>query len=284
MKTVRKFIFTHLWWLVLITALSFLIIHSFGITKVVVDNTTLILLVLILISPFITAIKKIKIGEFEAEIQPEEVKRLADEAEKSITKTTSEPEFSYVATEEIQALKTLSTIDPVLALAKLRIEIESRLKKLHRSVRPTGLEMNKAMSLSKIIQDITSDETFTKEFGGALRGVIGISNRAIHGEDIRNIDAQTIIETGCELLEELERILYEYAATHPIETTVISHEELNNFSVATYKLTTMIPYAEEPQRRTYILTQNELDAFLENYPEFAEFAVALERIEAPSSE
>ena len=284
MKTVRKFIFTHLWWLVLLTALSFLIIHSFGISKIVVDNTTLTLLVLILVSPFISAVKKIKIGDFEAEIQPDEVRRLADEAEKSINKTNSEPEFSYIATEEIKALKSLSTIDPVLALAKLRIEIESRLKKLHRRVRPTSIELNQTISLSKIIQDIIADETFTKEFGGALRGVIGICNRALHGEDIRNIDAQTIIETGSELLEELERNLYEYAATHPVETTVITHEDLNKFSIATYKLTTVTPYAEEPQRRTYILTQNDLDAFLENYSEFAEFAIALERIETPSSE
>ena len=239
---------------------------------------------MILVSPFITAVKKIKIGDFEAEIQPDEVRRLADEAEKSITKTTPETEFSFLAIEELTLLKSLATTDPVLALAKLRIEIEARLKKLHRRIRSNEPDNKIVLNLSKMIQDIISDETITKDYGSALRGIIGICNRAIHGEDIRDIDAQTIIETGCELLEELERILFEYAATHPIETIVITHEEMNKYATATYKLTTMIPYAEKPQQRVYILTQNDLDAFFENYPEYAEFAVSLEKIDSPTNQ
>jgi len=39
---------------------------------------------------------------------------------------------------------------------------------------------------------------------------------------------------------------------------------------------TIVPYVENPQRRVYLLTQEELDAFFEGYSEFAEFAISLE--------
>ncbi len=54
---------------------------------IIVDSTSLILLPLVLISPFVAAIKKVKMGEFEAEIEPEEVKRVAQRAEKSLPRS-----------------------------------------------------------------------------------------------------------------------------------------------------------------------------------------------------
>jgi hypothetical protein len=84
MERVRRFIVTHLWWVVLVVALAMLISHSFGVRGIVVDNISLILLAIVLISPFVAAIKKVKIGDFEAEIEPEEVKRVAQKAEKSL--------------------------------------------------------------------------------------------------------------------------------------------------------------------------------------------------------
>lgn len=71
MEKFRHFVVTHIWWFVMLSALALLATHSFGFQGVIVDNTSLILLVIILASPFIAAIRKIKIGDFEAEIQPE---------------------------------------------------------------------------------------------------------------------------------------------------------------------------------------------------------------------
>ena len=76
MEKTRRFVVKHLWWVVLTGALALLVVHSIGVTAVIVDNTSLVLLLIILASPFIAAIRKIKIGEFEAEIQPDEVKRV----------------------------------------------------------------------------------------------------------------------------------------------------------------------------------------------------------------
>ena len=84
MDKVRRFIVRHLWWVVLLAATGLLVAHTLAVQKVVVDNTSLILLLIIVASPFVAAIKKIKIGEFEAEIQPEEVKQVAKQVEEAL--------------------------------------------------------------------------------------------------------------------------------------------------------------------------------------------------------
>ena len=46
-----------------------------------------------------------------------------------------------------------------------------------------------------------------------------------------------------------------------------------------YKVKTVIPYVEEPIKNEYIFTQDELDNFLDNYNEFAEFLVEIKQLE-----
>lgn len=152
MERVRRFIVTHLWWVVLVVALAMLISHSFGVRGIVVDNISLILLALVLISPFVAAIKKVKIGEFEAEIEPAEVKRVAQQAEKSLPHPEPTPSLAPEISETAAAIRSLA-------------------------------------------------------------------------------------------------------------------------------LTTVVPYVDNPEQRVYVLNQDELDAFLEGYSEFAEFMVRLEKVE-----
>lgn len=74
----KKFIINNLWWVVFIIAAILLIAHIFSFKTIKVDNTTITLLILILISPFISAIKKIKFGDFEAEISSKEVQKVKE--------------------------------------------------------------------------------------------------------------------------------------------------------------------------------------------------------------
>ena len=108
--------------------------------------------------------------------------------------------------------------------------------------------------------------------------MIAICNRAIHGEDIRAVDARQIANTGIELLEALERIVREYGTTHPVETSIIGQDERDAFRNGRYRMTTIVPLVDEPRRHVYVLTQDELDSYFDGYPEFEEFVVALERI------
>jgi hypothetical protein len=277
MRRIRALIVNHLWWVVLIVAAAMLAVHSLGVQRVTVDNTSLILLMLVLISPFVAAIKKIKIGEFEAEIEPEEVKRVAKEAEESLPRPSSSgkpPAIDATAA----AIEGLADTDPPVALAKLRIELESRLRRLHNQIKPDVPRQNRPTALAFIIRDLTAAEIFAPEFGAVLRDVIAICNRAIHGEDIRDVDARQIVATGINVLEVLQHELLDYAAAHPVQTTPITSADREEFQRARYRLTTVVPLVDEPEQRVYELTQDGLDTFLDGYSEFAEFLVALERI------
>jgi hypothetical protein len=278
MHRIRTLVVNHLWWLVLVVAVAMLVAHSFGMQRIIVDNTSLVLLVLVLLSPFVAAIKKIKIGEFEAEIEPEEVKRVAQQAEHSLPEPSPDATLSPEVGATAAAIKALSETDPVIALAKLRIELESRLRRLHHRVDPDTHSQKRPVALTHIIRNLVATEEFGSDLGAALRDVIAICNRAIHGEDIRDVDARQIVDTGIDLLEALERNVREYATTHPVETSVIARAELDDFQNGRYRLTTIVPLVDKPQRRVYVLTQDELDSFFDLYPEFAEFVVALEKI------
>jgi hypothetical protein len=267
----------HLWWVVLVAALALLAVHSLGVKQIVVDNTSLILLVLVLVSPFVAAIKKIKFGEFEAEIEPEEVKRITRRAEQSlpttITEGTTPPETDAVAS----GIRHLAESDFVVALAKLRIELESRLRRLLHRVN-SNAPQGQVGPLTRVIRELRDEQLIAPEFAASLREVIAICNRAIHGEEIRDVDAEKIVDTGIDLLNAVDQLLREYATVHPTETTVIGTSERDEYEHARYRMTTIVPLVDKPEKHEYILTQDELDSFFENYADFAEFTIGLERL------
>ena len=98
-------------------ALAMLVSHTLSIEPIKVDQVSVILLIVILLSPFILAIKKIKIGDFEAEIDSNEVQKIKEQVSKvaGSDKSTQMPEIQNA----IQEINELVGSDPVLALAKL---------------------------------------------------------------------------------------------------------------------------------------------------------------------
>jgi hypothetical protein len=284
MESIRRLVVTHLWWLVLLTAVAMLLCHGLGVRQIVVDNTSLILLAVMLLSPFIASIKKVKIGDFEAEIQPDEVSRVARQAERSLP-IRPERETPLRETDEAAtAIRNLAETDPVVALAKLRIEIETRLRRIESRMDPTAAKRNRPTPLASIIRKLASQEVFEADLGETIRDVVSICNRAIHGEDIRDVDARQIIDTGAPLLEVLDLAVRQYASNNPIEVETITPQERDNFSNSVYRLTTIVPLVDGPERHVYRMTQEELNDYLDGYSEFAEFAVGLERIDEPGQQ
>jgi hypothetical protein len=76
MNRFRQLVLRHCWWLGMIVAGSLLAVHSLGVRVIMVDTTSLFLVGFLLLCPWLAALKRIKIGDFEAEIDPAEVKRL----------------------------------------------------------------------------------------------------------------------------------------------------------------------------------------------------------------
>lgn len=65
----KRFIIKNIWMIVLFISIIFLVIHTFNLFSLNVDSTSIVLIILILISPFITSIKKLKYEINSEEIQ-----------------------------------------------------------------------------------------------------------------------------------------------------------------------------------------------------------------------
>jgi hypothetical protein len=90
MKRFRQLVLRHFWWLGMIAAGSLLAVHSLGVRVITVDTTSLFLVGFLLPCPWLAALKRIKIGNFEAEIDPAEVKRLTADISKALPELKQE--------------------------------------------------------------------------------------------------------------------------------------------------------------------------------------------------
>lgn len=272
----KKFIFQNLWWLALIIALSMLLVHMFSLDVVKIDNTSIILLMIVLLCPFISAIKKIKIGDFEAEIDPKEVEKIKEEISNKLPEPRADDKSTPEIIDIINSIKSLVITDPVIALAKLRIEIEKVLNKIAR-LSSKGVKQDKNVSIGKMVHDLTTTEVLPPGISGPIREVISICNRAVHGEDIRDSDAKSIIEVGTSLLERLYWHAQEYI-NEPISTDTINRDELDEYLHAKYQVITIVPYVENPVRNVRLLDQEGLNEFMDGYNEYAEFIVEVKKV------
>ncbi|MCK5493732.1 MAG: DUF4145 domain-containing protein [Candidatus Omnitrophica bacterium] len=273
----KKFILNNLWWITFILGIILLVSHVFSFQKITVDNTTIALLIIVLLSPFISAIKKIKFGDFEAEIDPKEVQKIKKEVDSQIdelspTELKAMREFAV-----FEKIADLTNDDPVLALAKLRIEIEKIVTKLH-TLSNLDVRINQQYSLTKMIFNLKKNEMLPPKIFSPLREVVAICNRAIHGEDIRKQDAKIIVKTGLNLIKVLYAEQMNLIDKSTIETSIIDEKILDDYMSSQYQVTTFIPLVDKPTKNVRILNQEGLNELLEGYNEYAEFIVEIKKL------
>ena len=251
-----------------IFVLVLILAHGFFDDFFKIDNTSVLLLLILVLLPYLPLIKKIKFGDFEAEISSEEIRSIE-------TKAKEIPEDQRkIRTQKTGDLKGLAEKDPALALAKARIEIEKRIRVLGqiylKNVTATKL------SLKIIIDELTKKGILELSLGSLLRDVIAVANRAIHGESVSKDNAVKLAELTNEALDKLDDVVINRALKSE-SSKIITTAEMKSFMGGNYVLKTIIPYVKNPEIRIYNLNQAELDAFLEGYEEFAEFIISLER-------
>jgi len=270
----KKQILKHIWWVTFILSLVLLTVHSLNLITIKVDSTSILLLIIMLISPFVTTIKKIKYGDFEAEIDSKEIQKIKLDVEKNIDIKESNEESQPESFAITNAIQELAVSDPVIALAKIRIELE---KILNRLVRSTSIETKNIIPLGRLVHTLVNQEVISQQIGKSLSEVISICNRAIHGEYISEENTNTIIEISIELIENLYWIVQEQTTLDSIveEKTISTKESEEYYKNKKYKLTTVVPLVSNPKKIVRHLTQEQLDDFLEGYQEYAEFIVEL---------
>lgn len=260
-------------------SLVLLVSHTLSLDKLKVDNTTIVLLLVLLICPFISAVKRIKYGDFEAEIDSKEVRRIKEDVEAEIDKQDeSAPPPSPAVRGIMDAIATLAVDDPILALAKLRIEIEKVVSRIHVKV-VEGKHKKGRVSLGRMISHLAHKELLPRDIAHGLQEVVSICNRAVHGEEIRRQDVDSIIDTGTDLLEILNVEMQTLALGNAPEATIIEPSTIADYDQGRYKLTTLVPLVENPVRNVYHLDHDGIEAFFEDYDRFAEFVIELRRVD-----
>ena len=278
----RRFLLRNISWIVFSITLVLLVCHVVRWTQITVVSSTLLLLALLLVSPFIEQLRKIKVGEFEAEIAPSEVEKVKSE----VSRRLGPGEIQELITSEVRSvgedLLDLLDKDHILALAKLRIELERALTRLYLSATPTARQ-RRQVGLNRLVSELVRSGILPTQLSGPLREVISLCNRAVHGEYVRPVDARSIIDIGIRVLEEIDLILEEFIVK-PTETQPISSVDVSAYMGAQYRVTTVVPLVENPVRNVRVLDQEGLDTFLEGYDEYAEFLVGIDKVEAQAEE
>ena len=197
----KKFQLVYLVFIGLIT-LIVLLFHTFNLFDVTIDIVSIMLILILLLLPLIPNFKKIKWGEFEAEISSEKIKEL----EKSVKKITPLPKnkvkgYSEEEVKELGSyLLSLVEVDHILALAKLRMEIELVVKNVYKSIIKIQKKKCNIFNLSIMLSELFNDEKINKKLLNNAKEVIMVCNRAIHGESIKQNDAFSIIKIGIEII------------------------------------------------------------------------------------
>jgi hypothetical protein len=245
--------------------------HVFGWSAIRVDSVTLALVGFLLVIPLVDLIRKIKLGDFEAEIGRAEVSKVQAEMAAELSQPT---ELELVISEK--RIRELLRNDPRLAMAKIRIELEEALKRLYLATKGSKPDLRKT-SLGRLVDGLVQAQVLKRPVAGSVRDVIDLANRAVHGERIEANAAEELAILGVRLLHEIQQA-YSEQLLEPLEKEVITPQEVDYYRSAKYRVTTVVPLVENPTRNIYVFDQEAMESFLNGYEEYAEFIVRVERI------
>jgi len=260
---------SHLWKNVVYFILFFVFFaHIFQASFVKIDSIALGLLGLFLLIPYIQQVKKIKFGEFEAEINQREVESVKAKVEQSL----GIPIADGLDSKYSDILKIVEA-DPQLGLAKLRIEIEALLKRFL-----PALELERKQSIGSLIKLLYEKDVLPRGVISAIKDILPLANRAIHGEHVNEKQAKEIVLMGISVIDEMKRLLAE-TFLRPKEVIPISvHERDMLQTVTQFKVTTVVPLVDGPYKNIYVFNQERLNEFLVGYELHAEFLISIEKI------
>lgn len=254
-----------------------LLLHTFFNKHLTIDNTTVLLLVVVLLIPFLPWVTRIKYGDFEAEIGREEIREIKND----LDKTAQQPSNASPARkDELESLRELIHTDATVALLKIRLAIEERLRSLMIAYEPE--RSKERTNISPMVHILKHAGVMDDQLASAIRGVASVANRALHGESIAEANLDDVVDIALRVIRSLDSLVFERAMqsmhTKHVEANTVEHK-MN----ATYEIVTIVPYTDSPEQRTYHMNQAELDAWLENYADYAEFIVSVREATAKSN-
>lgn len=189
-------------WIIVSIGIILIIVHGFWPDLFRIDLVT-ILIFFVLSFPFTAKyLRKAKIlgAEFEFNKEIIETEKLVDistekaKKDKSFGKTKTLPFRTF----ELSTVRDLLNSDHVLALAALRIEIERKLRLVADMLE---LSVNDKLAAVKLIDVIKDKKMLSSEQTTALKKILNMCNKAIHGFTVSEENARKVIDLAEELNE-----------------------------------------------------------------------------------
>lgn len=182
-----------------VAAAALLVAHTFsGKERPTIDTTSLGLLALLLIVPLAPYITRLRAAGVEAEIGRAELRELRLLA----TDLPGAPatEAADRSSEDLD-VSELTRRDPQLGLAKLRMDIESEVRRIYGRRVPNPAR--RGLSLGPMVRELVQHDALPPEIAAPLQDVSALANRAIHGEYVAQESAEEITLIGIRVLEAL---------------------------------------------------------------------------------
>ena len=127
----------------------------------------------------------------------------------SLSEELTTPDPSTVGGEKVEepwdlSLGQLVGSDNSLALAKLRMELERELR--HIAYNNQTDISSRPLGITKIAEELVSREILPPTWLGALREITHVCNHAVHGTEVPDDIAASVVRVGGQLLEQLRSV------------------------------------------------------------------------------
>lgn len=179
-------------YLITLFCLILIIIHAIF-PEYAIDTITIALIIIILFPSLIPYLESLKLPGGTEIYFREEVKRLEELSEKSPELSGSvELRIKEIPDEIEPTRQDLLRVDPNLALASLRIDIERKVKQISKQ---KDIFTNRK-SLGAILKKLYTNEIIGSSEYDTLLSVINICNKAVHAERVDHLVASKVLDIG----------------------------------------------------------------------------------------
>lgn len=134
---------------------------------------------------------------YDGELERTSIKKLISPNERSLRNKEKKLPWSVSA-------RDLIGKDNPLALAKLRMDIENDLRKI--AFEYDLIMAEQPISILKLANELTEREIIPFNLLSPIQSVLEACNKAIHGADVENSVAESLVETGTEIILALNSI------------------------------------------------------------------------------
>jgi hypothetical protein len=186
--------------LVIILGIILLVLHTFT-TIFTIDLTSIYLLIIIAILPYLRYASKISFGDNSVDLE-RDVKKVAEEVnevtkEGTVEETQNEDEQFNAFVKYIKDI-AIQRSDPDLAIMKLRTELELAVKQVY--INQIQNAKATAISISGMVTEMHKQNLIDDNTLNATVEVTSIANRIVHGEHIKPEYTSSMIDTTLQLI------------------------------------------------------------------------------------